>query len=214
MPAIEQSELRNRLLRQLSPDDFALLADHLEPFACERGDVLFKADQLIGHAHFLDEGVGSLIASSSEGQRVEAGLFGREGFTPVCATMETDWASYDALIQLSDSGHRIPIGALQDAAERSASLRSLPLRNGEAPNVQIGFTALSNAVHAVEERLARWLLVCHDRVRRPSVTTALHILEGNGFIRSERRCVIIRNRAALRSSPATPTACRRLRIGG
>ena len=235
MPTIEQSQLRNRLLRQLSPDDFALLADLLEPFACQRGDVLFKANQPIGHAHFLDEGVGSLIATSPEGQRVEAGLFGREGFTPVCATMGTDWASYDALIQLSDSGYRIPIGALHDAAERSASLRSLLLRYGEALNVQIGFTALSNAVHGIEERLARWLLMCHDRVdgyelpltheflsvmlavRRPSVTTALHVLEGNGFIRSERRCVIIRNRAALEEfagdSYGLPEAAYRRLIG-
>jgi CRP-like cAMP-binding protein len=67
----------------------------------------------------------------------------------------------------------------------------------------------------VNERLARWILMCHDRisgdelsltheyisvmlaVRRPSVTTALHVLEGNGFIRSTRGIVTIRNRTAL-----------------
>jgi CRP-like cAMP-binding protein len=67
----------------------------------------------------------------------------------------------------------------------------------------------------VSERLARWLLMCHDRVqgneieltheflslmlavRRPSITTSLHILEGNGFIKAERGNITIRNRAAL-----------------
>ncbi len=80
---------------------------------------------------------------------------------------------------------------------------------------QIAYTALSNAVHPIDERLARWLLMCHDRsdsddlaltheymsimltVRRPSVTSSLHVLEGNGFIRSERGYVTIRNRKAL-----------------
>ncbi len=80
---------------------------------------------------------------------------------------------------------------------------------------QATYTALSNAVHQVDERLARWLLMCHDRsdsddlaltheymsvmltVRRPSVTSSLHVLEGNGFIRSERGYVTIRNRKAL-----------------
>ena len=81
--------------------------------------------------------------------------------------------------------------------------------------VQMTFSVLANAVHHVEERLARWLLMVHDRsdgddlalthafmgvmlsVRRPSVTTALHVLEGNRFIRAERGYVTIRDRAAL-----------------
>jgi CRP-like cAMP-binding protein len=82
---------------------------------------------------------------------------------------------------------------------------------------QISFTALSNAVHNIDERLARWLLMCHDRVdgneillthefislmlavRRPSVTTALHILEGKKLIRAERGRITVRDRAGLES---------------
>lgn len=81
--------------------------------------------------------------------------------------------------------------------------------------MQTSYTALSNAVHPVDERLARWLLMCHDRVdgdelaltheflslmlavRRPSVTTALHVLEGNRFITAERGYITIRDRRRL-----------------
>ena len=80
---------------------------------------------------------------------------------------------------------------------------------------QSTYTALSNAMHHVEERLARWILMCHDRVdgdrielthdfiavmlgvRRPSVTTALHLLEGNKLIYSERGIVTVRDRLEL-----------------
>lgn len=96
-------------------------------------------------------------------------------------------------------------GAFSDLLHRSA----------HNLGTQVSYTALTNAVHHVDERLGRWLLMCHDRlredefqithdfmalmlaVRRPSVTTSLHVLEGNRFIRAERSRITIRNRRAL-----------------
>lgn len=91
----------------------------------------------------------------------------------------------------------------------------LLIRSSHNLAIQVSYTALSNAIHHVNERLARWLLMARDRlhkdefqmtheymslmlaVRRWSVTTALHVLGGNLFIRSERGAVIIRDRAAM-----------------
>lgn len=74
---------------------------------------------------------------------------------------------------------------------------------------------MCNASRPVDQHLARWLLTCRDRVdgddlplthefiavmpavRRPSVTTSLHVLEGKGFIRSSRGCITVRNRTAM-----------------
>jgi CRP-like cAMP-binding protein len=129
--------------------------------------------------------------------------------------MGSDTAPNRIIIQVAGSGHRIGRAALIEAMDRSPSLRALLIRYVQALNVQTVFTALSNAVHPIEERLARWLLMCHDRidgdeiglthefmsvmlaVRRPSVTTALHVLEGNHFIRSERGWVTICDRKGL-----------------
>lgn len=211
----DQSAVGNLLLARLSAEDFALLADHLEPFRYERGRTLFLRDAPASHAYFFARGMGSMVAVSPEGLRVEAGLFGREGFAPTALAMGADRSPYDAMVQMTDEGWRIPAEALRAAMNRSATLRDTLLRFAQTLSTQISYTALSNALHNLDERLARWLLMCHDRadsdelgltheflalmlaVRRPSVTTALHTLEGAGFIRAERGWITVRDRDAM-----------------
>lgn len=220
MPGIDQSTLRNRLLATLPPGDFALVAGHLNAVEFHRGDSLVEFDAVTNFAWFLDTGVGSIIAISPEGHRVEAGLFGREGFAPAPLALGIDRMPYQLLIQVSGTGHRIAAAALGDLMTRSAVLRTALGRYLQTLGTQIAYTALSNAVHQIDERCARWLLMVHDRVdgddirltheflslmlavRRPSVTSALHVLEGNGLIRAERGWVTIRDRAALQAFAA------------
>ena len=214
MPLIDQASLRNILLRRLRPEDFAHLAPHLEPVELPQGMVLSEPDQPSEHAYFLERGLGSVIPASPEHQRVEAGLFGRDGFWPTCLALGTERAPYQCIVQIAGEGHRMPLEALRQAIAESRPLHDLLLRFAQTMTVQISYTALSNAVHPVDERLARWLLMCHDRsgnemalthefigvmlaVRRPSVTTALHVLEGNGFIRGTRGVVTMRDRHGL-----------------
>ena len=90
MPLAEQSKVRNRLLRVMSADDFALLSPHLSPCSAARGAVLFEADVPFEKVWFLESGVGSIITTSPEGLTAENGLFGREGFAPVAAIMGSD----------------------------------------------------------------------------------------------------------------------------
>lgn len=215
MPQLEQSSVRNRLLRAMHPDDFALLAPHLTSHEAKKGAVLLEQGASIEHVWFMESGVGSIITISPEGLRAETGLFGRDGFTPVTAILGNDRNPNLVIVQVPDDNLRMPLGPLLAAIDRSPGLRILLLRYVQTLSIQTSCTALSNAVHPVDERLARWILMCHDRidgnelvlthdfmsimlaVRRPSVTTSLHVLEGNGFIRSERSCIIIRNREAM-----------------
>jgi CRP-like cAMP-binding protein len=112
---------------------------------------------------------------------------------------------------------RIPAADLLAAAQASPSLHHLLMRFVQAFMIQLGRTAASNLNDPVEKRLCRWLLMNHDRlpadeielthqqigvmlgIRRASVTDALHILEGQGLIRSRRGCITVRNRARLRA---------------
>ena len=215
MAVPEQSSIRNRLLRAMSPEDYALLTPYMELVKADKGTTLFKQDEPIESVWFMESGVGSIITVSPEGLQAENGLFGREGFAPVGVVLGADRAPHLGMIQIGgDFMVRIPAARLTEACERSVSLRTLLLRYAQTLSVQTAYTALTNAVHPIDERLARWILMCDDRmdgelalthefmsvmlaVRRPTVTTSLHVLEGNGFICADRGSIVVRNRAAL-----------------
>lgn len=142
-------------------------------------------------------------------------MSGYEGFGPTPPAVRSSVSYHDANIQAAGHGYRMSTNALWAAMDVCAVFASLLIRSSHNLATQVSYTALSNAVHHVDERLARWLLMSHDRlredkflitheylalmlaVRRPSVTTALHVLEGNRFIRAERGTIFIRDRAAM-----------------
>lgn len=210
-----QSTLRNLLLARMTADDFALLSPHLVAVDLPRNAVLVEPQQPYRDAWFLESGIASVIAVSPEGHRVEAGLFGRDSISPASAVLGIDVIPYQIIVQVVGTGLRIPLPALTAAFDRSSGLRTLLGHYLQTFTTQIAYTALSNAIHQIDERCARWLLMVHDRidgddiqltheflslmlaVRRPSVTTALHVLEGNHLIRTDRGWITIRDRAAL-----------------
>ncbi len=212
---IEQARLQNRLLSRASPDDFALLADRLQPCACDRGEIIVEANARLETAYFLEDGLASIVAESPEGQVAEAGIIGREGFVHPSIILGSDTVPFQIQVQVPGRAHCMPAADLLRAGEQSPSLRRTLLLFTHVNGVQASFSTLSNAVHSVDERLARWLLMVHDRspsddlalthkfigvmlsVRRPSVTSSLHVLEGNGMIEISRGYVTITNRAAL-----------------
>ncbi|WP_336969733.1 Crp/Fnr family transcriptional regulator [Sphingobium aromaticiconvertens] len=163
----------------------------------------------------------SRAAISSEVQSIEIGLTGRDGMIGTSIVLDSDRTPHRVFMQVSGDGYAISVSAFQRALDASLDLRKLLSRYVQAFAVQTAYTALSNALHTVEERLARWLLMSHDRqdndeivlthefmalmlgVRRPSVTIALHSLEGLGFIRSTRGLVTVRNRSDLEDFAGT-----------
>lgn len=213
--APEQDRLFSRLLSRLAPDDYHRLQPHLEPVTLRKGEILAAPDVPVDHAYFPERGVGSVVALSAEGLRAESGLFGRDGLGPVPLVFGIDRSPHEITMQIAGGGFRIAAPALAEAMAERPALGDLFLRFAHSFAVQTSFTALSNAVHPLDERCARWILMCHDRtegddipltheflavmlaVRRPSVTTALHVLEGNRLIRAERGWVTVIDRVAL-----------------
>lgn len=215
VPSPSQSFSRNCILSTMSADDYGLLQPHLKSVAMEKGLVLEDRDQTIGHVYFPNTGVGSIVAFTPQRDRVEAGIFGREGMSGTALLMGADRTPLKTLMQVGGEGLRIEAPAFREVIEQSRTLHTLLLRYCQALAIQTAYTALSNVTHPVEVRLARWLLMVHDRtdgdelalthdymavmlaVRRPSLTTSLHVLQGNRLIHGTRGVVTIRDRAAL-----------------
>ncbi len=211
----QQPTYRNRLLNLLSAEDRAALAPLLEPVDMPKSYEIATANKPISHCYFIETGLGSVVSVSAEGFKAEVGMVGRDGMLPTAAVLDCDSTPQDVMMQIGGTGLRIDAASFKAAVAERPALRRLMLRFVQTLTTQGAYTALSNAVHHTEERLARWLLMCHDRmdgkqlaltheyvaillaVRRPSVTTALHILEGNRLITAKRGLITIRDREGL-----------------
>ncbi|MFK0335370.1 Crp/Fnr family transcriptional regulator [Rhizobium sp. NPDC090275] len=205
----------NYLIDRLSAADRDHLMSFLEPVRLPKGMVLSRPNESPSLVYFLSSGIASVVVVSPEGHQAETGVVGREGFTPLSAVLKTGSLPFEIFMQVDGDGLAISPERLSAVLVARPTILAHLLRYSQAFFVQSAFTSLSNAKHTVEERLARWLLMCHDRVdgdrmslthefialmlsvRRPSVTTALHVLEGNRFITSSRGLVTVRDRTAL-----------------
>jgi CRP-like cAMP-binding protein len=211
---LQQSFIRNRLLASLLPDDFALMQPHLEAVTFELRHHLFKSEQTITHVFFPERGIASIVADTEDG-RFEVGMVGSEGLAGAPLVLGVDRTPHTCLVQASGEGFRIGAADLQAAMDQSGTLRTLLLRFVHTFIVQVSQTAYANAGYSIDERLARWLLMTHDRLehddmpmtheflgimlgtRRPGVTLAVQMLEGVGVIRATRGHITMRDRVRL-----------------
>src|SRR5260370_30022011 len=212
----------NRLLSRLSREDFGLLAPHLEATDLPVRHRLEIRNRRIEYVYFLESGFASVVANGREDRSIEVGLIGREGMTGLAVLMGTDRTPYDTFVQLDGKGWRMKVDNFSRALKQSPTLHALLLQFAHAFIVQAAYTALANARSKLEERLARWLLMAHDRangdeipliheflalmlgVRRPGVTMAIGFLVRHGLIRSHRGVVSIIDRQGLEKTSNGP----------
>lgn len=209
---------RNRLLRALPPDDLALLRPHLDPVRLQRGDVVIRPGEPMEHVYFPEDGLASVIshAGAGESRRAEVGLFGLEGMAGTALVLGVDRTPHETFVQVDGTWLRVGADALAEAMRRGTALRGLLMRYVQTFLLTLGQTALANGTHTTQERLARWLLMCHDRLdgddlplthdllslmlaaHRPGVTVAVHALEGARMIRARRGVITVLDRGKLR----------------
>ena len=218
MPSPDRRPIRNRLLRALPPEDFGLLWPHLDRVPLDKGEVVIHPDQPFEYAYFPEGGLASVVCLTDGGQRLEVGMLGREGMLPTGLVLGTDRTPLETLCQGEGNWLRIGTDPLRRVMEQSPALRGVLMLYIQTFLLTVGQTALANGFYKTEERLARWLLMSHDRldgdelpltheflsvmlgVHRPGVTVALHILEGAGMIRAKRGLITVLDRGKLREA--------------
>jgi CRP-like cAMP-binding protein len=201
------SEFSNQFLTALSDTDLDLLRPDLEPIDLPVKFAIEKPRTKIHYIYFLETGLVSTVSGNS-GRPVEIGLIGKEGLTGLNVVLGDDQSTHDVYMQAAGHGYRMKARELRAAIDKSPTLQAMLLKYVQVFMLQASHTAVANGRSKIEERLARWLLMAHDRldtailpltheflatmlgVRRAGVTDAIHALEGGGFIKAAERGLI------------------------
>lgn len=214
---------RNRVLAALPKAELSRLQPHLSRITLKQGLTLL--DGAAPYGYFVESGIASVVVSTENGNTVEVGIVGMDGVVGIPILLGTERTPGRTFVQIAGYGFRIPADILKTQFERDGELRRHISRYLQGFLVQTAQTAACNRLHNIEERLARWLLACRDRMEsdelrltqdflgqmlgapRTTVTLAAGLLHRAGLIDHVRGVVTIRNRAKLES-----TACECYRI--
>jgi CRP-like cAMP-binding protein len=174
--------------------------------------VLHEPGEPIKFGYFLNSGLASVLTVLAEGKSVEVGLTGKEGFVGLPLLVGFSTSPTRTVIQIKATGFRISARILEQVMRQSSGLVNRLQRYVQILGMQGTQVAACNRLHEVDERLARWLLMCQDRIgsnfvpltqeflahmlgtRRASVTVAAGMLQKAGLITYQRGHVNIVDR--------------------
>jgi CRP-like cAMP-binding protein len=206
------------LLATLPPDIRASLLPKFETVRFHPRQALFGPETPSDAVYFLESGWLSVVASMDDGTQGEVGCVGREGMIPLSLILGVDTTYVDISVRHAGTALRMTAELFRTEMETLPPLRERLLRYAEAMHVQAIQTALCNGRHMLEQRLARWLLMAHDRidgdaiaitqeslalmlcVYRPSVSVAARSLQDAAIIRHQPGRITILDRTALESA--------------
>jgi CRP-like cAMP-binding protein len=205
----------NSLLASMNAADRAALEPHLEEVQLTTREVLERPNFRISYVYFLTSGLASIVGTTKPHQRIEVGMVGNEGMTGLAIVLGHDHSTNETVIQADGTALRLPSTVLRRVLKSSPTMTNVILRYVHVFMMQASQTALANGRAKLSQRLARWLLMWHDRlqtphltvthsflalllgVRRQGVTVALHELEGKRLIKGNRSQITVTDRAGL-----------------
>jgi CRP-like cAMP-binding protein len=216
MPAVEtKNGYKNRILASLPKAEIARLLPHLSEVDLPSGKTLMDANREITFAYFLETGLASVVVAMANGNTVETGITGNDGLVGFPVLLGTRSTPMRTFMQIPGMGFKIKVHHLVEEFEKLGALYKKINRYVHAILVQTGQTAACNRLHDIAERLARWLLMCHDRMEtdtfaitheflghmlgtpRSTVTLAAGILHEAGLVDYSRGKVIVKDRKGL-----------------
>src|ERR1700680_373094 len=218
VPAIDGQPVENEILLSLSTKERNLIFPHLTFMELRTHTVLHEPGEPIKFGYFLNSGLASVLTVLIEGKSVEVGLTGKAGFVGLPLIVGFSTSPTRTVIQIEATGFRINAKNLVQAIRQSPGLENRLQRYVQIRAMQGTQVAAGNRLHEVNERLARRLLMCQDRIgsnfvaltqeflahmlgtRRASVTVAAGTLQKAGLITYHRGHVNIIDRSQLESA--------------
>src|SRR5262245_11798303 len=213
-----QGPIENRLLAALTDEVIARLLPHLQPISFSLGGGVYESSERMDHLYFPTTCIVSLLYTMTDGATAEMGLVGNDGVIGIALFMGGNTVPNRAVAQVAGDAFSVPASVLLEEFRRGGPCQLMLLRYTQALITQISQTAVCNRLHAVEQRLCRWLLLTHDRVgsvellltqefianmlgrRRESVTKAAGRLQKAGLIRYVRGHITILDRHGLEAA--------------
>jgi CRP-like cAMP-binding protein len=208
----------NEILTSIPESEYNLVRPDLEAIQLPHQQILQESGEKIEYAYFLNDGLASLVVLTTDGRSVEVAVVGREGMVGTPLAVGLHRGPYRGIMQIPGTGLRIKSEFLEQKMREAPELRLVLSRYVLVQGLQIAQIAGCNRLHEIEQRLARWLLMCQDRVGsevlpvtheflaqmlgtgRPSVSLAAGTLQKAGFIENHRGAVKILKRKELESA--------------
>jgi CRP-like cAMP-binding protein len=214
------SLMGNRLLNRLPRNEYKSLVGSEKAVSLAHGDEVYQEDGRGGlsHVYFPTSGMISLTVLMEDGKEVEAGTIGNEGMIGLSVAHGLDFSPTKAISQISGEGLRIPVSAFLNAMKRGGMLDKLMRRYSAYSLRYANQTVACNLLHSAEQRICRWLLMCHDRVnkgefmltheflaemlgvRRQTVTVIAGTLQAASLISYHRGVIRILNRRGMEAA--------------
>jgi CRP-like cAMP-binding protein len=208
-------DIHNKILLGLSAKESELLSPKLEFMRLQVQQILHEPGDTLKSAYFPNSGLVSILTVFPDGKVVEVGLVGKEGFVGLPLVAGFRSANTRAIVQIEGSAFRVDAGGLKEILSQSQAFDRRLQQFSQMLTMEVTQLAACNRLHEVNERLARWLLTCADRIhsdsvpltqellshmlgtRRSSVTVAAGTLEQAGLISNARGRVEIIDRPKL-----------------
>lgn len=211
----QQHATANYLLASLTHEERARILPSLQPAVFMSGDTVYECGKALDYIYFPTSCIVSLVYTMENGMSAEVGLIGNEGAVGISLFMGGDTMPHRATVLMAGNAIRMKSSLLREEFKRGGALQLRLLRYTQAFLTQITQTAVCNRFHSVEQRLGRWLLLCHDRARtddlrmtqdfmsamlggrRQSVTLSAGRLQNAGLIQYSRGLIRILDRKGL-----------------
>ena len=156
--------IKNHVLTTIPESEFSKLQPHFEFLDLDYHQNLFASNNDVEYAYFLNRGMISLVVTTSDGRSVEVGVVGREGAVGTGLVVDLTRSPYRAVVQIPGDGMRLPGSVIRNLQGSIPEFERMLNRYAAMQGMQVAQLAACNRLHEIEQRLARWMLMCHDRI--------------------------------------------------